>query len=633
MSSRLPLFFFFLSLFIFVSFGLFHLGKFETTDEHLWKYDRIGNYWEALKKGEWADTYINDKPGITVALISGLGLLHEPSPHKNERRDLPEGEARLFEAYNTDQAEKTNITFRLPILFFTIIALGIFFFLLTELFSSLWIALFVTLFITANPLLLGIAQIINPDSFFWIFGFLTTLSFLNWLQEKTLRWAIFTGLSLGFALLSKYTAFLLFLLFALLSTAHLLFRETQHVSRAWFISTLKTYVIIFLTATLTFFIFLPATFLNPTLFFKGFSQFFLLKHWPYWIGMSALLGISFGFLWKFFSDSYLSQLQVSLEKYRLNFFRIIGGLFLFLIISIIINSWSGQYFSPVESLRDAAYANEPQAFNFRPVLEKNVPPTEKWSKLLLMQGSPLVFTLSPLMLLLIIAGALGGHTQLFRKETRSILLSVFGFILLYLVATIFAKVVTNARYMIILYPLLALAAGLTLHDILSFIIKRYNLNSLLVLSGATILILLSSILTLWTIRPFYFSYTNSLLPQSISLHDSWGHGAYEAAQYLNSLPQAQELIIWSSSDTVCRFFVGKCLKSRRIDLGEVKPDYLVMSKRGIIKERNQPLFENNPWPKRDTAYYIDKIQTRPDWKLEILERPDNFLNIVQFEKE
>ena len=110
----------------FFSFGLYHLSKFETTDEHLWKYDRIPQYWSSLKNQNWEGTYINDKPGITVALISGIGLLSEPDPNENQM--LPSGN-KLLEKYDYQQSELTNFHFRLPILIFSTISLLAFFYL------------------------------------------------------------------------------------------------------------------------------------------------------------------------------------------------------------------------------------------------------------------------------------------------------------------------------------------------------------------------------------------------------------------------------------------------------------------------------------------------------------------------
>jgi hypothetical protein len=297
----------------------------------------------------------------------------------------------------------------------------------------------------------------------------------------------------------------------------------------------------------------------------------------------------------------------------------------------IVNAWTGQALVPVEALKDAAYANEPQAFNFKPVLLKTAPFWEKWFAIGIMEISPLVFSLTPIIFLALLLGLTGLWRDIFSPRTKTILLAVFSFVILYLVATYFAKVVTNARYMIFLFPLLALAGALAIDEWMRRLIP-VKLREKVWLTLALFLLILGAI-TLWQLRPFYFSYTNFLLPNEQSIHDSWGHGFYEAAEYLNTLPDAKNLIIWSNSNTVCRFFVGKCLQSRQIDLAKVTPDYFVMSKRGVIKVRNQPVLKNNPWPKRDTAYYVDKVQNRPDWELLINGRPDNFVNIVRFEKE
>ena len=69
---------------IYFIFGVQHLAKFETADEHYWLYDaidgRVHNYWEALSTGNWLGTRINDKPGITLAYVSGVGLLFQQNP-------------------------------------------------------------------------------------------------------------------------------------------------------------------------------------------------------------------------------------------------------------------------------------------------------------------------------------------------------------------------------------------------------------------------------------------------------------------------------------------------------------------------------------------------------------------------
>lgn len=624
----------FLTAFLFASFGWYHLGKFETTDEHLWKYKRIGDYWEGWRDWKLEKTYINDKPGITVALFSGIGLIPDAHPERSELVALPPEEAKFFEDYREDQTELVNIRFRLPILVVSTIALIAFFFFIHSIFQSTTIALLATILIGLNPILVGIAQVINPDSFFWLFGFLSVLSYLSFLFRDHPYLLLVTGLMAGFALLSKYTAFLLFPLFGLLLLGYALFATdeakatlTRHNIWKHFLALLK----IFGLATLTFFIVLPATFLDPSLFFKGASQFFTAKHVPYWVALLVLGSIISFLAWKWCTDDRLAKFQAWIRNFQSVITKTVVILFSTVFLITIVNAWTGQALVPVEALKDAAYANEPQAFNFKPVLLKTAPFWEKWFAIGIMEISPLVFSLTPIVFLALLLGLIGLWRDIFSPRTKTILLAVFAFVILYLMATYFAKVVTNARYMIFLFPLLALAGALAIDEWVRRLVPA-KLHEKAWLALALFFLILGAI-TLWQLRPFYFSYTNFLLPDEQSIHDSWGHGFYEAAEYLNTLPDAKNLIIWSNSNTVCRFFVGKCLQSRQIDLAQVTPDYFVMSKRGVIKVRNQPVLKNNPWPKRDTAYYVDKVQNRPDWELLINGRPDNFVNIVRFEKE
>lgn len=623
-----------LALIAFALFGSFRLGQFETTDEHLWKYDRIGNYWEAWAEGDWEATYINDKPGITVALFAGLGLLAEPHPENHERRSLAPGENQLFEAYATDASVRTNLAFRLPVLLTTLAFLALSIVLIHLIFRSPTLTLFAGLFLAGSPILLGLAQIINPDSFFWLFGFLAFLGYLGYLFRERSAYLVLAGVATGFALLSKYTAFLLFPLFGLALLGGWLslsdqepFRLTRRALARHFLALLTVGLI----ATVVFALFLPAVWSDPSLFLKGLSQFFEAKEWPLmFISGFGLFGVAL-LGWYLATDARLARWQRLAVRFEPPLLRIISGTLLALIALVLVNAWTGESLSPVEALRDAAYANEPQAFNFRPVLEKDVPKIEHWFKLMLMETAPLVFSLTPFVLGALILGLIGSFRRWFDGRTRAILFALISFVLFYFAAAYEARVVTNARYLILLYPLIAFAASLVLTELFRhFVPEAWRARAL---RAAGFGLLIVSLSVSWSIKPFYFSYTNFLLPQDQSIHDSWGHGSYEAAEYLNSQPGAERLVIWSNSDTVCRFFVGKCLRSRRIDLARVTPDYLVMSKRGIVKERNHPLFENNPSPERDTAYYIQKIEMAPDWRLDILGRPDNFIGIVRFEKE
>lgn len=611
-----------LTLITFFCFGLFHLGKFETTDEHLWKYDRIGAYWEALSNGEWEKTYINDKPGITVALISGIGLLKEPHPEQNVNAVRSDLDTSLFEAYNVPQSEPTNITFRLPVLLFSTLALLGFYLLLQSAFASRLIALLGTIFIATNPILLGISQIINPDSFFWIFGGLSMLAYIALIRTEQRKFLFLCGILTGFALLSKYTAFTLFLFYGLYLMGKYIFQETE-VARTSTLSALLRHildiVIIALLALGVFALFLPAVFVQPELLFKGISQFFSAKNSVLLLGATATVSLLL-----FFLRNKAGEVAHFLAAKRFLILSLVTGAFLFLVALSLANVWTGERLVPVDALRDQAYANEPKEFNFKPLLDRKDSSWQVTAQLFLMEAHPLVFSLSPLVFILIALLLLQSQQHKISNQTAAFAFSALLFTLLYLCSTLFAQVVTNARYLIVLYPLLAILSAVLLSE---FLKNRPKLVLVL-----PIVFLILGILTLFVLRPFYFSYTNSLLPLQFTVHDSWGHGSYEAATYLNSLPDAQNLVIWSNSDTVCRFFVGKCLKSRRINLARVTPDYFVVSKRGAIKTSNRFLLENNPTPEKDSDYYFRKLEESPLWQLSLNDRPGNFIKIISFEK-
>ena len=74
----------------------------------------------------------------------------------------------------------------------------------------------------------------------------------------------------------------------------------------------------------------------------------------------------------------------------------------------------------------------------------------------------------------------------------------------------------------------------------------------------TILLLTIGTATL-ALTPFPLSYASSLLPMTHHTDvKDMGAGSYEAAQYLNSLPDAEHMLIWTDKDGVCKFFVGRC---------------------------------------------------------------------------
>lgn len=615
------------SVFLFFSFGFFHLAKFETTDEHLWKFDRTKQYWQALANKDWEKTYINDKPGVTVALVSGIGLFFEPNPENNNKITTPElTSGGLFDLYKVSQTERINMIFRLPILIFSALSLIAFFWLSLRAFSSTRVATITTVLIATNPILVGISQVINPDSFFWIFGGLSALAYLAFLNTQKKKFLVICGLLTGFALLSKYTAFMLFLFYALAAFSKIIFQSSEKALRTDWKTLWKYFLeitIIFLISIATFSILLPAVFIHPEYLFKGISQFLSFKNFLLF-SFAAILAFvitaikknAVGWAVRTISDQ---------KKYLL---AAICLLFSLILIVSFVNVWTGQKLARVDALRDAAYANEPKEFNFKPLIEKKANPLTKNAELFLMEAYPFVFSLSPIILLIIFFVSIKSFSKRISDKNAAVIFPILTFALLYFSSTIFAGIVTNVRYSIILYPLFAILGAIGITEFIKFKLFKKIKSETVILS----LFLIFGVVTMWTLKPFYFSYTNVFLPGEFSIHDSWGHGSYEAAQYLNALPNAKDLIIWSNSDTVCRFFEGKCMRSRKIDLGMVTPDYFVISKRGELKLANRFILNNNPDPKKDSNYYFSRLKDAFVWQLLIDNREDNYVKILKFEK-
>ena len=609
---------------LFCGFGLFHIAQFETTDEHLWKYDRIPQYWQALTSAEWEDTYINDKPGVTVALISGIGLLLENEPTKDKVLDTTNPNGDLYEIYKPSEVLRLNYAFRLPVLFFSTLSLFLFFYLAYHVFNSRWLALITTITIALNPIILGISQIINPDSFFWIGGGLASFSYIALLRKSQKKFLYTCIIFTGFALLSKYTAVTLFIFYALALFAHIIYeKEDENIKKNTFIAKNTIFIaIIFIASIALFILFIPAIFVEPKLLIKGISQFMSLKEALLMIFFIAILAV----IMHIKKDLYPTVISF-LQRKNVAITWIVSILFLFVIFFSLANVLTDQTMIPFDALKDRAYANEPKDFNFKPYYAED---TKLWkkTKLYFMESYPFIFSLTPITFLLIIYISLRSFSPKISPRSLQIYIPIASFFLIYFLLTVMARIVTNVRYSIVLYPLIALLVTVALYELHKQFFHEKKKFFMII----SVILITTGSFTLYTLKPFYFSYASPLLPKKFSIHDSWGHGSYEAAQHLNSLENAADLVIWSNSKTVCAFFDGKCLRSRKIDLNEIEPDYFVISKRGEIKERNHFTFLNKPKNIKDSTYYFDNLHTKSIWDIHINDRPDNYITIIPFEK-
>jgi len=138
-----------------------------------------------------------------------------------------------------------------------------------------------------------------------------------------------------------------------------------------------------------------------------------------------------------------------------------------------------------------------------------------------------------------------------------------------------------------------------------------------------VLILALSLPSLFLIRPFYFNYNNDILPKKYNAASVWGYGGYEAAQYLNSLPNAENLRIITNYFGICVFVKGECAmlndmiaQKAKTEWKSGKINYFVVSPEGIERYRFAERFP-------------DISTKQPVWEQYIDGRSENYLKIFK----
>lgn len=597
----------FLIFLINLSFGTYHLSKMAAVDEALWTFDRIPKFWNNVMDGEWHKTRISDKPGITVALVSGAGMLFlDPKEYKSI--------SWKGNIYGPEKnIEDMNFAFRFPILLFNALLLFVFYFFLRKLLGEK-AAVFSVIFIGLSPILLGISTIINPDSLLWIFLPLSIISYFIYKKEDEDAYLYWAGIFMGFSLLTKYVANILFIFFFLTIFLDYIFNKENYPSVSTYLkkSIIDYFTLIFFSL-LTFMAFLPASWiefskvLDGTIFSKAFQ-----RVWPTFLGIMGLIVF----------DIYLIKGKTSgiilgfFSKYK----RIIFILFIFLFSILILAAFANTYF-------------EMKWYDFEPILAS---PKSSFSYggflgLILANFYSLIFGISPLAFLAIVSFLL--IIIFFRKiidQKEYFALSLLIFILLYYFASTVQAVSATVRYQIVSYPLSFIVAAIGLEKILSFKRAKKYIPELLVY----FILIIFSVYTLIFIKPFYFSYASEFLPQKYVLNlKDMGDGSYEAAQYLNSLPNSVNLRVWTDKNGVCTFFKGNYCSSNIDKTADGDYfDYFVLSagresrtSKMVIGRANGG---NNKIIRLDKLYESDNV----DWKLEIGGRPNNFVKIIGADK-
>jgi hypothetical protein len=596
---------------IFLSFGLVGLTKFAAVDEPLWYNNRIAKYWKNIGEHDWKGTSISDKPGITLAWATGPGLWFKtPKEYKSIRY---EGE--VYSA-NQDSIENFYLAFRLPLLLVITLSLPLFYFFIERLLGRTT-ALFSYAFLSTSPVLIGISKIINPDALLWIFAPLSILSYLLFLNRRFFRYLILSGIFLGLALLTKYVANIILIFFiSLIFLEYLYHRPINEPFSAFLKRSFAELGILIYAALATFYILFPAVWIKPMKLLTAtiYSQAFE-KVTPLLLMFLALILI----------DHLANRARITdtittfLDRFKRSLAVGIVSFFLISLIATLMITWRGMH---------------PYDFSELLASPKTIEGRSDFIGVFLTNFYPLVFGIPPIsLLLLLIAPFMFLKRSFSTSPSNRTALYLILFVLLYYLGATVNSVAMITRYQIILFPITALLAGITLTRLLKTSGIRFPLLSSSVPIAIAGCILLTGSLTL-SATPFPLSYASSLLPNSYHTNiKDMGSGSYEAAQYLNTLPNAEQLLIWTDKDGVCKFFVGHCKRGRNYQaLRQDGLDYIVVS--SDRKNRTTKMMASEITLQKPGLIRFDQYYTKPSpsFELNINDRPSQYVRVYRFQE-
>ena len=592
----------------FLMFGSLHLTKFVTADEHYWTYERIPQYFQALSEGKWKKTLINDKPGVTLALVAGTGLVFEPHPETHDIEN--DQDLALYESART---EKLLLSFRLPLLLFNAGMLLYLFWIIKKLTRNAWIALWAIAGIALSPILIGVSQILNPDALLWSAGAAALLTYLTSLRfpEKK-RYVVLAAVFTGLGMLSKYTAAIFYPSFAFFLTAFILHSEFNEPKEARFRIRrhIANYAALFVGSSIVIACLLPAIFIKPIYLYRLLTGYSDSMAWVY-IGIFLLLGLISAFT--FIDKDTISRtihekgrrLYGILSKSMLLF---AAASTVFLIIGRrVFREWPLFEHVPFD-IKETQYL---ESLSYIPNSAETV----------LLNFNPLAFSLPPIIILLVCILWIRYMRPIKNESDLSFLtVSVTGFLLVFLITNTIAGVVATIRYDIILYPCMYFLAAISLWEIVASYEKPPLMRSF-----STAVFAVALLVTTALSYPFYFNYTSDLLPKDKVIADAWGYGGYEAAQYINSQPDAKAAVIWADYYGVCEFIEGTCITDSRYS-GAREVDYYVTTRRGEIRYNPSHVQWRSVTSIEPYKYYG---RTDPAWELLIDSRPENYVRVYR----
>ncbi|EKE16357.1 MAG: hypothetical protein ACD_11C00019G0001 [uncultured bacterium] len=585
-------------------FGLSRLKNFSGVDEPYWSYDRVPKFWQSIKEKQWRSTNICDKPGIPLAIVSGAGLpfIDDPRDYESlrEKPKTPEQVETIRDAY---------YHLRLPVFLFTLLSLPLFYFLIKKLLGKTT-ARFATIFIGFSPILLGISLIINSDSMLWILTALSTLNLFVFLEKNERKYLLASGFFLGLSVITKYVANILFVYFFFIFLLEYILHTHKNIElRKYLPQAFKNYLTLFGIAILTAFIFFPATWIKFSVLFNAtVGNEVFSSTWPIFATIIGLLALDIFVL----KEKISTPIFNFFIRHKILLMQIIGGIFLAFAAFVFLHVYTGINIINLESI-----IASPKGIG-----EGNV--LQKYTNAISGDLYSLMFSVSPLVLFFIIFSVFRIFKNQELKRNTITVVYIIIFILIFYLGSAVNEVVTTVRYQIMTYPLVFVLAAIGAKQFM----KIKKIKDFVPTYVAYLIVIPILLLSLFYIKPHFLAYASEILPKNMIVNlKGMGEGSIEAAYYLNTLPGAHEMTIWSDKGAVCEAFVGRCFinfKSKTFKENDIK--YFVVS-----TDRKSRSLKMSGGKVDDVDFNKLYSHQNPEFEIIIGGRDINFVKVIKAE--
>jgi hypothetical protein len=477
------------------------LDHFATTDERLWL-TRSANFYCALSKQKFANTFQREHPGVMVMWAGTLGYLWEAPEYKDDCLDKITGREdheEVFEEHGLESIDLLAACRFFGVLGITLALLAAFPY--ARRLIGFWPAWVGFMILALDPYHIAISRFLHLDGLLSAFMLLSALAFMVYLRECRFRDLAISAVAGGFAWLTKSPALFLILFAGLLTLLRLL--ETLVRDQGWreLLASVKT---------------------------RKFWALCWKSAWPLmvWAGIAAVVFFAlFPALWVD-TGAVLSRMFLKTNEYA----SVGHGRPIF---------FDGQ----IIELGDLGL----EFYYFYPL-------TFLW------RTTPMV-----LLGLLIAVVAFVLKSSIFndrRVQRFGVALSLFA---LFFTIAMTLGMKKFDRYLLPVYPMVDLLAGLGLFVAAQWLsaqrwLERTRKYGMALLLGAALVVQTMPVVDTY---PYYLTYYNPLMggsPKALDVMQiGWGEGLDEAARYLNAKPNAEDLWVntWYYYGCFSYFFEGQ----------------------------------------------------------------------------